>query len=651
MIDTIASFEGRIAKVTGPARSGKTEALVRRCAQLIRSDIAPADILVEVSNAAAAQAFRARLRRALGARFEHAADGVAVRTALETCVEVLDGPNAREATGRVPRLLNAAEYSFFLEDMKTLGQPIRRLRAMLDFFYRQMSDLAPRDTWALGGEEETVLAHLERVLVSRNAMLAQEAPSLCAELLKSEAGAALRGCYAYVLCDDFQNMSHAEQTCLCLLADRQLIVCGNPNQQQAVSTAFPDAEGFAQFEQRRRDVATFALSGAFGSPAVAAFVDSLCDHGDMDPALKACPAATPGDVQDGVMAVKWSTPEEELNGITKHLRVMLDAEKDLHESRTCVLVPNKRWALMAQRVLKERGFAVTLAGTCTGLGGDPRDSARARALVAYTKLNLLADPHDLTAWRSWCGFDNYLTNSDAWAALQTFAAAHGTSLYDALALTAEAAEAGDAGDEPFPRARALGERWKEGRAFIDANAARKGFGLLRAIGADGLPEFEETARALVGDEDAAEVFALERGKVADPAMPDDPHVLHVAAYGTLCGTEYDNIFAIAAVDGFIPRRDAFEVISTEDDRQRIMNASRRAFCNSVSKANKRLIISYFSKAGLELAERTKMQVVRVKAEEGERMAVVRPTVFLSEAGSACPATTGGQALLAKHGLN
>ena len=321
MIEAIASFDGRIAKVQGPARSGKTEALVRRCACLVRGGAAPETILVETSSAAAAQAFRRRLRRALGPDLQHAADDVHVRTALETCVAVLDAPAARAATGRVPRLLNDAEYNFFLEDMKTLGQPIRRLRKMLDFFYRQMSDLEPRDSWLAGGEEEAVLSHLERVLASRGAMLAQEAPSLCAAYLRSDAGEGVCGSYAYVLCDDFQNMSRAEQTCLCLLADRQLIACGNPNQQQAARASFPCAEGFVQFDARRRDVAVFTLSGAHGNPAIAAFADGLCDQGDMDPAFKAG-IASDAQTSDGIMAVKWSTPEDELDGITKYLRIL-----------------------------------------------------------------------------------------------------------------------------------------------------------------------------------------------------------------------------------------------------------------------------------------------------------------------------------------
>ena len=46
-----------------------------------------------------------------------------------------------------------------------------------------------------------------------------------------------------------------------------------------------------------------------------------------------------------------------------------------------------------------------------------------------------------------------------------------------------------------------------------------------------------------------------------------------------------------------------------------------------------------------------MQVVRVKSENGKRMAIVRPSCFLGEAGDAAPTTMGGQALLAEYGLN
>ena len=66
MIDVIASFDGRIAKVHGPARSGKTEALARRAVHLLDEGVDPTSILVEVTNGFAAQAFRRRLAALAG---------------------------------------------------------------------------------------------------------------------------------------------------------------------------------------------------------------------------------------------------------------------------------------------------------------------------------------------------------------------------------------------------------------------------------------------------------------------------------------------------------------------------------------------------------------------------------------------------------
>ncbi|OUO89553.1 hypothetical protein B5F40_10380 [Gordonibacter sp. An230] len=685
-LDDIASFDGRIAKVQGPARSGKTEALARRAAHLISDGADPASILVETTSGFAAQAFRRRLTALAGERHAQKAACVAVRTPLGICAHVLDTPAARAATDRVPRVLTAAEYGFLVEDMKTLGMPLRKLRRMLEHLYQQMEDLQPRSEWCVTGEEQAVLDHLVRTLVSRGAMVRHEAPALAADFLKSEVGATARASYDYVLCDDFQNLSRAQQTCLCLLAGAQLIVAGNPNQTITAASDHPNPRGFSQFDTVRRNVRTFILEGAFARPAITAFIDALCDQGDMDPMFKANHAHMPTR-ENELEAVKWNSPEDELNGLTAYLRSLSSTDGNPKESRTCVLVPDKRWAALVARLLRTRGFEVSTAGALTAIGGDPRDSARARALVAYTKLSLLANPHDLTAWRSWCGFDNHLTNSDAWANLAALADAQGVSLYEALAQMAAAAE-GDAANghaddtasrtvsagnasgagastyatcaapasdgarnEPFPRASILTQRWREGQDFIAKNAARRGFALMRAIGATDLPEFEDVSAALVGDEDAAALHRLARASVTEPTWPESERVLHVATYDALCGTEYDRVFALATVDGLIPCRDAFEVVSTKDARERTMNRERKRFANAVSKARDHLAISFFSKASLELAERSKMQVTRVRSENGERIAVVRPSSLLAEAGNAAPATTGGQSLLSERGLN
>ena len=55
---------------------------------------------------------------------------------------------------------------------------------------------------------------------------------------------------------------------LCLLADKQIMVTGNPNQMMSKRGNHPYIEGFLKFEAVRRDVEVFHLQGAFGNPQI-----------------------------------------------------------------------------------------------------------------------------------------------------------------------------------------------------------------------------------------------------------------------------------------------------------------------------------------------------------------------------------------------
>lgn len=155
----------------------------------------------------------------------------------------------------------------------------------------------------------------------------------------------------------------------------------------------------------------------------------------------------------------------------------------------------------------------------------------------------------------------------------------------------------------------------------------------------------------MGDEDAAALFALVRAGQFDPTHSDSARAVHISSYEQMCGCSYEAVYAVGCVDGLMPARDAFEVVSTDEDRARVMGAGRRAFMSAAGKAASTLMFSTFSKADLELAERTKMQVQRVRMEDGRRMATLRPTCFIEEAGACAPITLGGQAVLADLGID
>lgn len=81
---------------------------------------------------------------------EDIAGRITVACAQQVCLAVLEAPEARAATGRTPRVLAPFEYNFFLEDMKTLGTPARRLRSELSHIRSNGAHLPPRTNgpWA-----------------------------------------------------------------------------------------------------------------------------------------------------------------------------------------------------------------------------------------------------------------------------------------------------------------------------------------------------------------------------------------------------------------------------------------------------------------------------------------------------------------------
>lgn len=643
MIEEISACDERLVKVSGAAGTGKTEALIARAARLINGGADPSTILMVASTTFGAQALRERLRAALGEDNAPAANEVAITTALNAAVAVLGTPAAREATGRKPRLLAGFEHNFFIEDMKTTGQSRRQLKNVMDLFDRHWCSYDTSEDWLIPGEQTVAWQRAQEVLGALGAMLPNEAPYLAARFLQENPKGRAQCGFEVVLADDFQNLSHAQQTLVCLLANRQAMVAGNGNETATCASPLPHPDGFTQFENLRNGVTCFQLETAFNNMKATAFADALALAGAGNQALTA--QKRDGSATD-ITLVKWNMAEDEFNNLTKYLRALI-ADREIEESQMCVVVPNKRWTRTMQQALGKRGIKTSADGAFPGLVGDPRDAARAQALIAFTKLNLLANPEDVVAWRAWCGYGHQLTHSDTWGRLLEYARQQGISVLEALPAVAQAVAGGT---EPFMKAKLIAERYNQGREFIEKNSRRKGFGLTRAAGLDGLREFKGTLDTLAGDEDAATVYAVLRDKEMNPTFTEGAHILRISSYENMVGCNYQYVVITGCVDGLMPARDAFEVVSTDEDRKRVMDAERRLFAGAVAKARDELMLSTFSRAQLELAEKTKMQVTRVRSDGDDRIALLRPTTFIAEARNAAPSTIGGQMLLSKYDL-
>lgn len=303
MIEEISACDERLVKVSGAAGTGKTEALIARAARLINGGADPSTILMVASTTFGAQALRERLRAALGEDNAPAANEVAITTALNAAVAVLGTPAAREATGRKPRLLAGFEHNFFIEDMKTTGQSRRQLKNVMDLFDRHWCSYDTSEDWLIPGEQTVAWQRAQEALGALGAMLPNEAPYLAARFLQENPKGRAQCGFEVVLADDFQNLSHAQQTLVCLLANRQVMVAGNGNETATCASPLPHPDGFTQFENLRNGVTCFQLETAFNNVKATAFADALAVAGADSQALTA--QKRDGSATD-ITLVKWN---------------------------------------------------------------------------------------------------------------------------------------------------------------------------------------------------------------------------------------------------------------------------------------------------------------------------------------------------------
>lgn len=605
-----ARCDGRAIKISGPAQSGKTEVLIERVRILLEQGISADKILVGTVSAVAAD----ELRERLAARLETDVRELNVATVQRICTEVLSTDEAKRATGRIPYVLNAAEYKFALEDVKTLGTTSRKLRRMLDFIYRQWSLLRPESEWMSRHGEGAVIEYLEELLREQGAMLKEELAPICAQYLRKDDGARNRHAYEYVLWDEFQDLDKAQQTCVCLLAQRQLAVFGDEETCVKAASSYPYPKGFIEFDKLRRNVETHVLPHGHAPVRNSPLNDAVTCRNMIE-------SSKWDDVAQAGIASRtmvWDDPESELAGIS---RFIASAALNHSADKILVIVPNPAWGRGIERSLGS--CKIESSAICGApLTGDPRNPQHAAAQVAYVKLALLAQPTNLTAWRCWIGFGNHLLNSDIWARLMAFSKQHGLAIVDAMALIA------DAHDEPFEHARIVAERYSSARNLQSALGECKGADLLRAIGADKIPAFKAIQATMSGNENAPALFDMVRAYCLDPYFAPGAKVRIIEPH-RCAGIEAGFVFVAAAVNGFYPTREAFEIISTPQTRDRTLSEQRQAFTCAAMTASKHLAFSTFLSAPLELAEQSGMKINRVRYENGQRRAHLSTSLFVN----------------------
>ncbi|NTU90206.1 MAG: ATP-dependent helicase, partial [Actinobacteria bacterium] len=264
--------------ITGGPGVGKTLTLAQNISALIDDGVDPGEIRAVVSTSSAAQSFESLLERICPGRSRE----VWVGTARNLFIEILSTDEAIEKTGRIPRILSDSETKFLLEDMKTLGEPNKRLSEMLKFFYRQWTELGDEDpNWLVSVEEKLVVDALQRHLISRHAMLEPELANITLSYICSRCETVSASAKPYVFVDDYQNLSKASQVALGLLGRKCFTLAGNRNEQIQTIESYPYPQGLDVFRAQYPDAQEVHLStGIRSARCIAAAGNALIQNDD-----------------------------------------------------------------------------------------------------------------------------------------------------------------------------------------------------------------------------------------------------------------------------------------------------------------------------------------------------------------------------------
>lgn len=563
-----------------------------RVERAVRDDVAPAllakanqlaaagePVAVVCADVVAQQRFCAQLPA------YPALDVACVVTMRDFALDFMRDERVSALLERDARVLDENEHDVLLEDMKVSGIKPRRLREMLKFFYKSMSEYANEEPrWLVNTEEQTVWAILTENLEARRAWLPHE---LSAAAYRGLVDANIEHVPLSIVVDDFGTLSRASQRLLTYAATGTLVVVGSACATANTEEPYPCPDGFAALVDSFETVTL-----ASGHVAAQASFEGYADPGE-EFAFTADAVAQ--RLSDGVAA-----------------------------SDVLVAVPNKTWAVQLACALGQRGVRTHVCVGDAKVKGDPRDGARNGQLKLAAFLRLVIDPEDFTALRSWVGLGDWLLRSDAFLELMAFARENDLSAREAMRQLRTMADA----ERP---SKIFGKFDAPLDELDDLLVACASIGCVQAtelFAQHGMP-LDEGQVALLGDDpEHADLERLAHEAFVRPTAAVPADAVTIASFGQCHGRFARTMFVTGLVNGFLPKIDAMEDKYTIDHRRTALARDRALFDDVVSTASDEVVCSYFTHDRLENTGLLDMQAARVYVKGDTRYAAIQPSEFI-----------------------
>ena len=632
---TVPAADTARVLVRGVANSGKTSLVCAHARDLLEAGVPAGEILVVAPTSTAA--------RDMAGELGESAQDVRVCTARDFELAFLGMPEARAVIGRRPHVLCDFEESFLLEDMRATGVPARRLKGMLGFFRKSLTELADDDmaSFIIDPREQAVLDALYRHLGAYDAILDCEVSNLAVHCLRTHPEMAGACGVRHIVIDDYHCLNRASQILFDLLKPATLWAFADETLERQGADPFPYPAGMAEFCQRNAEVVAVELAApAAGAAAAASQLASSGYLGALSLGLaesrgkvetaRAYDVAAAAHPVEGVSRRVYAGPDEEVAGVAAWVAGLVEEGTDPVD--ICVLAPNRAWFGRVCRALREKGIALEEHDGRRVAGGSFRDLDACRTGRMYTALALLANPDDSLAWRCWCGCGDYLARSNIFTGIEELARQRGIGLGEALGLL-------DAGEAPeVPGQESTLVAYRQGRAMIDELGALHGSELLARLAEGlGMGAVPSVYAGLVADaamgEDAGAAELLACAQTLAQGGVSKPGAVRVAMYDQASALKAAHVVVCGLMNGWMPDHAYFDLAEADFDARAALDARARAdMYRLASCATGDLVFTGFARCDLELAERTHLKGYKVAmGADGKRTTTVRPSDLLTYA--------------------
>ena len=611
----------KLTVVRGAAGCGKTGRLIEAVRSLLAQGTPSSSILVLCATPDAAHAFSNRL----------GTKNVRVASTRELALELLSQPTAIALFGHGPRILMPFEEDILFEDLKMSGIEIDRLAGMLSFFKRSMTEISDdHPDFLMDDDEQAVMSTLRDNLRLRSAFLEQQISANAARYLAIAKDAAR---YAHVFVDDWQYLSRASQVMAGLLAHNSLYVAVDTTApSEPILESYPHTRGIEELLRANPQARIVNLDKFQGPRAIGLALNAVRHEAGLEPCLIEESSDAPQEA--GSVAIKVF-PDADCE-IETTADLVAGAIKDGTSPEAIYIAsPNDAWASRIAHALKQRGIGSYTACQWTDLAESAVDTSNdARYLKILTAILLAGDPHDDTAWRSWCAFDEPLAASGEIALIAQAATKNGLRLHEVLA-----------SNKAGVMSERMAHTYRMGVSLLGRTNGMTRDHLLRTLTDElygpGEPVPPTVLRLCSGTnpDDTAEALrerilnkmSCNLDWESDDADSSEQGVgvsVRIGKMNRMCGLSAQLVIFTGFVNGFFPPHGFFDqTVTPPGDIDNARAAYARKLCCALGKATRTAIFTSFTKIPCSQAEQLGVKIDRIGLENRIRMARVSPSIF------------------------